>query len=148
VYGTEFNVSAYLDDTTVEVVLVEGSVGVQEATKKANFSEGYTLIKPSQKASRVKSGSGIAVIGVDVKSYVAWKSGVLMFNNENIATVFKKLERQFNIKIQNNYVGLNKHAYTGIFKSENIEEILTTISAHTKFSYLRKGNTIIINNHK
>ena len=145
VYGTEFNVSDYMNDNTAEVVLVEGIVRVQEVTKKSNLSDDYVIIKPSQKASKGKSLSGVKIENVNVNSYIAWKSGVLMFNNENIANIFKKLERQFNIEIQNNYSELYKHSYTGVFKLESIDEILTIISTHTNFSYLIKGNKIIIN---
>lgn len=148
VYGTEFNVSAYMNDNTTEVILVEGIVGVQEVTKNPNFSNDYVIIKPSQKASIVKNLSGVNIENVNVNSYIAWKSGVLIFNNENIANIFKKLERQFNIDIQNNYSELYKHSYTGVFKSENIDEILTIISTHTNFSYSRNGNKIIIVNHQ
>ncbi|MDP3945253.1 MAG: FecR family protein [Lutibacter sp.] len=147
VYGTEFNVSAYPNDKTIEVVLVEGIVGIQEATKKSNFPNEYVMVRPSQKASIVKNLGGVKVENVNVNSYIAWKSGLLMFNDENIAHIFKKLERQFNIEIQNNYSELYKHSYTGVFKSENIDEILTTISAHTKFSYSKNGNKIIIKNY-
>jgi hypothetical protein len=129
VYGTEFNVSAYMNDNTTDVVLVEGIVGVQETTKRTGFSNEY-------------------VENVNVSSYIAWKSGSLMFDNENIANVFKKLERQFNVDIQNDYSELYKHSYTGTFRSENIDDILMIISAHTKFYYSKKGNKIIITNHK
>jgi len=148
VYGTEFNVSAYLNDNTTEVILVEGIVGVQEATKKSNFTNNYVIIKPSQKASIGKTLNGLKIENVNVNSYIAWKSGVLMFKNENIGNIFKKLERQFNIEIQNNYSELYNHSYTGVFKSENIDEILTIISTHTNFSYLIKGNKIIITNNQ
>lgn len=147
VYGTEFNVSAYTNDDTIEVVLVEGIVGIQDMSKKSNISKDYVMINPSQKASIVKNLGGVKVENVNVNTYIAWKSGVLMFNNEGIANIFKKLERQFNVEIQNNYHELYQHSYTGVFKSENLDEILTTISAHTNFSYSRKGNKIIIKNH-
>lgn len=148
VYGTEFNVSAYMNDNTTDVVLVEGIVGVQETTKRTGFSNEYVMIKPSQKASRGKVVSGVNIENVNVSSYIAWKSGSLIFNNENIANVFKKLERQFNVDIQNDYSELYKHSYTGTFRSENIDDILIIISAHTKFYYSKKGNKIIITNHK
>jgi hypothetical protein len=148
VYGTEFNVSAYLNDNSTEVVLVEGIVAVRESTKKGNFSRDNYIIRPFQKASKGKTLGNITIENVDINTHVAWKSGVLMFDNEDISSVFKKLERHFNVKIKNDYSELNKHAYTGVFRSENIEEILNTIRAHTNFYYVKKGNKIIITNDK
>lgn len=147
VYGTEFNVSAYENDSETEVVLVEGIVGIHEVVKKGNLPKEYLVIKPAQKASVERNLRGIKIENVNVNSYIQWKEGVLMFNDENIANIFKKLERQFNVEIQNNYPDLYTHSYTGVFKSENIDEILTTISTHTNFSYSRKENKIIIKNH-
>jgi transmembrane sensor len=147
VFGTEFNVSTYANDDLIEVILVEGLVGVQDTSKNSNISKDYVMIKPSQKASMVKTLRSLKVEDVDVDSYIAWRSGVLMFNNEGIVNIFKKLERHFNVEIQNNYHDLYNHSYTGVFKSENLEEVLTIISTHTNFSYSRKGNKIIIKNH-
>lgn len=148
VYGTEFNVSAYENDTETVVVLVEGIVGIHQVVKKTDLSKEYLMIKPAQKATVEKNLRGIKIENVDVNSYIQWKEGVLVFNDENIANIFKKLERQFNVEIQNNYPDLYTHSYTGVFRSENIDEILTTISTHTNFSYIRKENKIIIKNHQ
>lgn len=148
VYGTEFNVSAYENDIETEVVLVEGIVGIHEVVKKTDLPMEYIMMKPAQKATVEKNLRGIKIKNVDVKSYIQWKEGVLMFNDENIANIFKKLERQFNVTIQNNYPDLYTHSYTGVFRSENIDEILITISTHTNFSYTRKENKIIIKNHQ
>ena len=117
VYGTEFNVSAYKSDSVTEVVLVEGSVGVKGVTKTPTSSNKYLVIKPSQKASKKRALNILEIEKVDVKPYISWKVGVLAFNNENIANIFQKLERKFNVKIKNNYSDLYKHSYTGVFKS-------------------------------
>jgi transmembrane sensor len=144
VYGTEFNVSAYNSDSVTEVVLVEGSVGVKGVTKTPTSSNKYLVIKPSQKASKKRALNILEIEKVDVKPYISWKVGVLAFNNENIANIFQKLERKFNVKIKNNYSDLYKHSYTGIFKSENVNEVLFTLSNHTNFYYTINGNKITI----
>jgi hypothetical protein len=144
VYGTEFNVSAYKSDALTEVVLIEGSVGVKGVTKTPNTSAAYLLIKPSQKASIASLEKSIQIEKVDVKAYVLWKSGALAFNNESIANIFQKLERKFDINIKNSYSELYKHSYTGVFKSENLNEILLILSTHTKFYYSIKGKEVNI----
>jgi transmembrane sensor len=144
VYGTEFNVSAYNSDSVTEVVLVEGSVGVKGVTKTPTSSNKYLVIKPSQKASKKRALNILEIEKVDVKPYISWKVGVLAFNNENIANIFQKLERKFNVKIKNNYSDLYKHSYTGVFRSENVNEVLFTLSNHTNFYYTINGNKITI----
>tara|TARA_B110000208_G_C11801036_1_gene442392 strand:- start:15479 stop:16666 length:1188 start_codon:yes stop_codon:yes gene_type:complete len=144
VYGTEFNVSAYKSDSVTEVVLVEGSIGVKGVTKTPTSTNKYLVIKPSQKVSKKRALNILKIEKVDVKPYISWKVGVLAFKNENIANIFQKLERKFNVKIKNNYSDLYKHSYTGVFKSENVNEVLFTLSNHTNFYYTINGNNIII----
>ena len=144
VYGTEFNVSAYKNNSSTEVVLIEGSVGVKGISEKRTPSMEYLLIKPSQKVSKRTTLNILKIERVDVKHYISWKAGVLSFNNENIASIFQKLERKFNVQIENSYSDLYNHSYTGIFKSENLNEVLFTLSNHTNFYYTIKGNVITI----
>jgi hypothetical protein len=144
VYGTEFNVSAYKSDSITEVVLVEGSIGVKGVTKTPTSTNKYLVIKPSQKVSKKRALDILKIEKVNVKPYVSWKIGVLAFNNENIANIFQKLERKFNVKIKNNYSELYTHSYTGVFKSENLHEVLFTLSNHTNFYYTINGNKITI----
>jgi hypothetical protein len=144
VYGTEFNVSAYKTDATTEVVLVEGSVGVKEVEETKSSHTEYLIIKPSQKASKGGVSNILKVEKVNVKPYISWKSGLLIFDNENIASIFQKLERQFDVEIRNSYANLYTHSYTGVFKTKNINEILLTLSNHTSFYYTIKGNKITI----
>ena len=144
VYGTEFNISAYKSDSVTEVVLVEGSIGVKGVTETSTPSNEYLLIKPSQKVSKRGALNILKIEKVNVAPYTSWKAGVLTFNNENIANIFHKLERKFNVKINNTYSDLYQHSYTGVFNSETINEILFTLSNHTNFYYTIKGNEVTI----
>jgi len=142
VYGTKFNVSAYSNENSTQVVLVEGLVGVQVNKETENE---YVLIKPSQKGYKLKNKNDVQIEDVEVVKYIAWKDGVLMFENESTENIFKVLERHFNIIIQNNYSELNDHRFTGTFKQESLDDILNTISNHTHFDFFIKNETIVIN---
>ena len=145
VFGTKFNVSTYANINVTEVVLVEGRVGVQENKGNRKNKNDYLIIKPSQKAYKIKKSGNIHVVDVDIDKYIAWKDGILMFENENMENILKILERQFNVAIQNNYSELSSHRFTGTFKTENIDEILKTIRGHTYFLYSNEENNITIN---
>jgi len=142
VFGTKFNVSAYSNNEATEVVLVEGLVGVKVNKEKIND---YLLINPSQRGYKLNKEEEILIEDVSVAKYISWKDGVLMFDNESTENIFKVLERHFNVEIENNYVELNKHYFTGTFKLESIEEILNTISNHTNFKYVIEDSKVIIN---
>jgi hypothetical protein len=57
-----------------------------------------------------------------------------------------KLERHFNITIENNDQFLADQIYTATFREENIEEILEAFKEDIAFSYTRVDNKIIITN--
>lgn len=147
VFGTEFNVSSYLDDDKTEVVLVEGSVGVK-VKSSTNDQKNYMLIAPSQMASMSNKSKDLTITNVNIEKYIAWKNGYLFFENDKFETIKKILERHYNVKIINHFSELNKFQYNGNFQNDSIEKILNTISMHTNFSFERKGDTISINNPK
>ena len=143
VFGTVFSVSAYEEDDTTEVVLVEGSVGVGKSNKVN--PEALQMLAPSQKASNIMGGEKDFVVeDVDVSSYISWTKGILAFENESMGQIIKRLQRQYNIKIVNQYEELDERRFTGMFDEETIDHVLKTIQAHTHFSYDKKENLITI----
>lgn len=118
VYGTVFNVSAYEDDERNEVVLVEGSVGVGKHLKEGH--EVLQMLEPSQKASSLKETGQFTVEDVDVSSYISWTKGILTFQNEAMDNIIKRLERQYNVKIDNTYKELDERRFTGMFDEEKL----------------------------
>ena len=63
VYGTEFNISSYKNDTNLDIVLVEGSIGVYNNLK----NEKQLLLVPNEKASFIKKDLKFAKETVDAK---------------------------------------------------------------------------------
>lgn len=144
VLGTEFNVLAYEDEILKEVILVEGSVQVFQNYGEDDGSQPKLMV-PNQRAIGKNADTELIIENVvDVTNYIVWMEGVLVFENENLRGIIKKLERKFNIVVQNNYEILDEMSYSGRFKTENIYEILKTMQAHTNFSYTMKGNTLKI----
>ncbi|WP_127019620.1 FecR family protein [Flagellimonas beolgyonensis] len=147
VFGTVFNVAAYEEDGTEEVVLVEGSVGVG----KPNSDEkaGLQMMEPSQKlAKSAESDTGFVLENVDVTPYISWTKGILAFENEAMTKIIKRLERQYNIQIVNQNETLGERRFTGMFDVEDIDHVLRTIQAHTNFSYEKQGKIIMIKPNK
>jgi hypothetical protein len=147
VFGTEFNVSSYSNDYKTEIVLVEGSVGVKSIYSEKN-QKVYKRIMPSQKVTISNETKDLEITNVNIQKYIAWKEGVLIFENDNFESIVKILERHYNVKIVNNFRNINIFKYNGIFKNDSIEKILNTIKIHTNFSFERESDTIIIINPK
>jgi transmembrane sensor len=143
VFGTEFNVSAYETDVAIEVVLVEGSVGV--GAKNGTSTNVLKMIKPSQKlTSNNATGHDYKIENVDVTPYISWTRGIVVFQNEQMSEIIKKLERRFNVSVINKNETLSKHRFTGVFNDEDINLIMKTIQTHTHFNFVKEGNIITI----
>lgn len=144
VLGTEFNVSFYPEDQNINTVLVEGSVKLYEKNKRNQKNETITLT-PGYKAAWSKNQKEMSLSKVDVNLYTAWKDGDLLFKNTTFSNIIKKLERKFNVTIDNKYAFLNQQIYTASFlNNETIENILEYFKEETSFKYVREDNTITI----
>ncbi len=143
VLGTEFNVSAYPEDTHTEVVLVEGSVGLY--TNGGTMDDAVT-IKPGVKASLKKGYDDIITENVDVSIYTLWIEGGLVFRNMSFENIVRKLERRYNMNIIINSEKLKKEVFNATFKEElPIEKVLGAFDKSYGVKYVIKNNAIFIN---
>lgn len=141
VLGTQFNVSSY-EDSSYHTVLVEGSVKVSNnGAEAANFDP--MVIKPGQKASLVPEGLNINE--VDVEDYIGWTKDILIFNDDPFAEIINKIERRYNVEVQNNYSELDKVRFHGKFKEESIIDLMDTFKESANFDYQISDGKIIIN---
>lgn len=145
VLGTQFNLSSYLNDDTVQVVLVEGSLSV----KRSNGSEAsHLLLKPNQMACYSNDHKALQLTDVDVSRYISWKEGILYFKNEDFTHITKKLERHYNVTIEIRGDLLKSERYTGRFKTETIEEVLQGFQRIKDFDYTITNDKIILTQKK
>ena len=144
VHGTKFNVSAYRDNASQSIVLVEGSVGVKSSARKE------TLLQPNEMLTWNKSVWNKEQ--VDVSGYISWKDGFMILNSTPITDVLKQIERYYNLTFnipQTEH--LAKITCTGkIYLSEDLDNVMETIALLSSTQYKRSGKSIYINitNHK
>jgi len=144
VLGTEFNMSFYPEDNDISTVLVEGSVKLYESAKE-NLENKSIMLSPGYKAAWSKNREIMSIDKVDVSIYTAWKDGNLLFKNTSFENIRKKLERKFNVVIDNKYSFLDQQIYTASFlDNESIEDILEYFSEETSFNYTKENNKITI----
>jgi len=146
VYGTKFNVSSYKSDNKNEIVLVEGKVGVYKNGTTSNDAN-MIYLKPNQMAFLNSTVSKIKISSVNPKDYTSWIKGELVFNNLPFADIIRKLERHYNVKIDNKYIALNTIRFTGNFDIESIDQVLKSFSNYRSFNYEINNNQIIINSN-
>ena len=96
VLGTHFNINAYADEGAAATTLLEGSVKVSSGTDK------NAILKPGQQAIVASpGGQPITVVNhADVDQVMAWKNGYFSFNQADLTTVLRQLERWYDIDVK------------------------------------------------
>jgi len=103
VLGTRFNICAYPDEPSVSTTLLEGSIRITDL--RYNRSQ---LLKPGQHATLNKT---LQVSNSEDQDAIAWTQGFFHFNNADIKTVMRELERWYGITVR----------YEGALTSQNFE---------------------------
>lgn len=134
VLGTQFNVSAYPEDETTEVVLVEGAVSLYSETNGYNTKKN-TLLAPGFKGSFNKEENSISKNKVVTNLYTSWITGKLVFRNMTFGNILKKLERHYDVTIVNNNTELAKKVFNANFGKEPIENVLNELKANYGIEY-------------
>jgi len=116
VLGTHFNIMAYADEPVVKTTLLEGAV-------KLSSRNGQQLLKPGQEG--ILSGTNKFVVKTaNIEQVMAWKNGQFIFNDEDLASISRKLSRWYDINITDLRKDKNL-TYTGaISKFKYVSEVL------------------------
>lgn len=91
--GTQFNVTAYENDSNTDVILVEGKVEINIKGRKKN------TLAPSQLFRYDNSADKTYIQRVNTEDYVAWKDGYYLFKHQKMDVVLEKLCKYYGIKI-------------------------------------------------
>lgn len=144
VLGTKFNVSAYPEDETSDVVLVEGAVSLYQAREKYD-PENVVLLEPGFKGSLNKRSNEISKGEVITSLYTSWMNGELVFRNMAFSNIIKKLERYYNVTIVNKNEELAAKKFNANFGDEPIEKVLQELKINygIHYNFTDSGNIII-----
>jgi len=117
VLGTSFNINAYENEANTKTTLLSGRVKVMSDHEAI-------ILQPNQQSSLESASSQIQVKIVDPAETVAWKNGQFLFNNTDLKTIMRQLERWYDVEV----VGLDElphYTYNGkIKRSSRLSKIL------------------------
>lgn len=139
VLGTQFNVSNYSEDKTIDVVLVEGSVALQVDKNKEDV-----ILEPGFKGSFNRQENNISTKPVLTSTYTSWINGDLVLRGMNFKNILKKLERHYNVTIINQNLEYSNKKFNANFGDEPIETILNYFKNTYGINYTINANKIII----
>jgi ferric-dicitrate binding protein FerR (iron transport regulator) len=145
VLGTHFNVSAYATDKNIETVLLEGSIALSNH-KSLLPGTNEVLLQPYQRATFNKENKDIKVFDEpDADIFIVWTEGLLQFSQGNLQSVFTKLERYYNIKIDTPKDFPSSEVITGkLDLKESLEDVMIALSDVANLDYRIYDNRVVI----
>lgn len=95
VLGTSFNINAYTNEPNIAATLVTGKI---KTTNRSGIRHPASeILLPAHQA--IISANEIKVEKADMDKALAWKNGLFNFENADVQTVMKQLERWYNIDV-------------------------------------------------
>ncbi len=136
VLGTTFNVLANKEEETEEIVLQTGKVNVSSKSGEqlANLLPNEQLTLNTDKLTFSKKE-------VVASQYTTWKEGKLVFRNENMQQVARRLSRWYNADVVVDDRILDSYTFHATFIDEPLDEVLKMISITSPITYSEERRT-------
>jgi ferric-dicitrate binding protein FerR (iron transport regulator) len=130
VLGTTFDVIANENENTEEIVLQTGKVDVSSKNGKQ-----LAVLKPNEQLTLDLKKRTFSQNKVEASQYTGWKEGKLIFRNENMQQVARRLSRWYNADIVLEGNQLDTFTFHATFIDESLDEVLKLLSLTTPLSY-------------
>lgn len=137
VLGTSFNLKVYPEDTENSIVVAEGKVSFSDRQGK------QAVILTANQKGRYAAGK-TSSSNVYAARYFAWRQNQLVFDNETLPVIARKMERWFNVKVTIEKPELNTERFSGKFDQPSVAAVMHSLSLAVQCRYTIQHNTISI----
>ncbi|MCS3798660.1 FecR family protein [Niastella sp. OAS944] len=141
VMGTQFNVNAYNDESTIRTTLLEGKVKIASSDKNT------AILMPGQQAqiknTSIGNGHIRVVNDVDTEEAIAWKNGLFYFDNVDIQAIMRQLARWY--KVQVIFKGkIPARRFAGqVSRNSNLSQVLKILEL-SKIHFTVEGDVVTV----
>ena len=132
--GTKFNVRAEKNFLTPSVTLIEGKVAVQKPVS-GKQDDVIAMLQPGQHMTYDTLNSQVTIQTEDTYKHFAWKDGKLVFRNDNISEVARRISLQYNVDIEIKGDEIKKYRYRATFENEPLGELLRLLKISSPIDY-------------
>jgi transmembrane sensor len=130
VLGTRFNIASYENEKSVEVVLEEGSLLFTETKKNTSYT-----MKPNELVKYDKVQTDFSTEVVQPQKYLSWTEGKLVFRNDPLDVIARRLERWYNIDVEVDNKLSDDLRLRATFIDEGLEEVLGLLKRSIPVDY-------------
>ena len=132
--GTRFNVNVSSIEKAAQITLIEGKISVSK-----NVAGGKTVeiskMEPSQHLAFDTLSGSFNLLSEDTYRFIAWKDGKLIFRNEPLEDVIKRIGYFYNVDIELKDEKLKEYRYRATFEEESLDEILHLLKISSPVDY-------------
>ena len=139
VTGTEFNVTAYSNENSIGISLEKGSVELYKEKDNNKKQKKIYSMNPGEHAAYYPDSHEMNIIKGKNEIYTAWREGKIIFRNEPLPNIAKKLERRYNVDIILKNKKLKEYTFTATFLDETLRQILKLLSKAVPLEYTIKS---------
>jgi transmembrane sensor len=130
VLGTRFNIASYENEKNIEVVLEEGKLMFND--KELNKSY---IMKPNEMIIYDKGSKDYSTEVVQPQKYLSWTEGKLVFRNDPLDVIARRLERWYNIDVEIDGTINDDLRLRATFIGEDLEEVLNLLKRSLPLDY-------------
>ena len=136
VLGTRFNIASYENENNVEVVLEEGKLVFNNKEMKSSYT-----MNPNDLVVYDKTFKNFSTEVVQPNKYLSWTEGKLIFRNDPLDVIARRLERWYNIDVEVNGCLAEDLRLRATFIDEGLDEVLDLLKRSLPIDYkIENGN--------
>lgn len=129
--GTAFNVDAYEPDSITAVTMTKGKVQIA-----IGEMQGFAL-QPGERIAYNHQLKQYRIQKTDPYKWYAWKDGRLVFRDDPLSYVLKRISQMFNVDIKLTDTTLASQLYRTTLEGESLDEILRLLKMTAPIGYKR-----------
>ncbi|RKR83376.1 FecR family protein [Mucilaginibacter gracilis] len=141
VLGTSFNIQAYPDESGLDVAVASGKVGV--FANGARDGKTYMLL-PGQQLSYNRKNLAFSPSTIATAAIIAWQKGTLVFKNEKLEAIARRLERFYGVKIRFKNKKLMATELSLKANNLSLESVMKALGSAGEFNYSIKNKQVLI----
>jgi transmembrane sensor len=139
--GASFTITSYVPEERMEVTLIKGTATLESRDRKL----GHVTLASGQKAVFEKrTGKLVLENQVDTAKSIAWKNGLLIFEDQPFTEIKTILERWYDVTIHMSDESMMSCRFSAAIDNKTLGEALALLTPPGTIAFRREGNDIFI----
>lgn len=145
VLGTEFNVSSYADENTVQTALRRGKINIHYKSGGFINRKKSEVILPGTVATYNKATRSLSSKAAHIDDYFLWTKGLMLIKNDHLDHILQLLSRHYNVTITLQNAELKHQTFSGYLDlKDDLSLVLENIQESAAFTFENVNHKTII----